>query len=105
MATILAEQEGDDGRTVRVEDDHGAQRYVVYVDGERAGFATYADAPGVRTVIHTEVDPRFEHHGVAGALARAALDDLKARAVRLVPRCPFFARFVASHPEYADLVT
>ena len=105
MATVLAEQVGDDGRTVRVEDDPGARRYSVFVDGERAGYATYDDAPGVRTVLHTEIDPRFEHHGLAGALARAALDDLKTRAVRLVPRCPFFERFVASHPEFADLVT
>jgi uncharacterized protein len=38
-------------------------------------------------------------------LARFALDDARARGLRVRPDCPFVARFIRAHPEYQDLVT
>ena len=35
---------------------------------------------------------------------RAALDDIRARGLVVVPLCPFVARYVERHPEYDDLV-
>ena len=33
-----------------------------------------------------------------------ALDDIRTRALRIVPVCPFIERFIQRHPEYDDLV-
>lgn len=54
--------------------------------------------------LHTEVPPELEGHGLAGELARAALDDARARHQSVVPQCPFVASFIKRHPEYEDLV-
>jgi len=94
-----------DESAVRVTDNGEAKRYEISVDGALAGFSTYRDQHGTRVVLHTEVFPEFEHRGLAGHLAQVLLDDIRARGMRIVPRCPFIARYIAEHPEYADLVT
>ena len=81
-------------------------RYEGHLDGELAGFAEYRLGDGVVTFTHTEVDDRFEGRGVGSALARFALDDVRADGSRrVVPLCPFIKRWIDRHPEYADLVS
>ena len=58
---------------------------------------------GKRVFTHTSVDPDYEGHGVGSALARAALDDVRAHGISIVARCPFIAGYIDRHPEYADL--
>jgi predicted GNAT family acetyltransferase len=91
--------------SVRVVDDPTRHRYEAFVDDELAGFVTYRTRPGVVVLVHTEVDPAFEGHGVGGSLAKAALDDVGSKGLKVDPRCPFIARYLERHPEYADLVT
>ena len=91
--------------SVRVVDNAGAGRYEISVDGVPAGFSTYRDSGDARVVVHTEVAPEFEGHGLAGELAKFVLDDIRRRGLRLVPRCPYIAGYVKNHPEYADLVS
>jgi predicted GNAT family acetyltransferase len=79
-------------------------RYEVTVDGELAGFSEYREAEGVRVFTHTEVFDAYEGKGVGSALARGALDDVRARGRRLVALCPFIGAYLESHGEYADLV-
>ncbi|MGY1641240.1 GNAT family N-acetyltransferase [Geodermatophilus sp. SYSU D00703] len=81
-----------------------ADRYEVR-DGDRVlGLAAYR-RHGDRVVFtHTEVDPDQEGSGVGSTLARGALDDVRARGLRAVPRCPFIRGWIARHPDYADLV-
>jgi uncharacterized protein len=88
----------------RVTDNADLHRYEIFLDDTLAGFATYRDRPGTRIVLHSEVSPEFEHHGLASELARAALDDIRSRGMHVVPRCPFFARYIAEHDDFADLV-
>ena len=54
--------------------------------------------------VHTEVLPAFEGKGVGSRLATWALDDVRARGLKLTPQCPFIAAFIKRHPAYADLV-
>jgi uncharacterized protein len=35
---------------------------------------------------------------------RGALDDVRTKGAKIVARCPFVARFVREHPDYADLL-
>jgi uncharacterized protein len=90
---------------VRVVDNAAGARYEIYLGDTLAGFSTYRDKPGKRIVLHTEISPEFEHHGLAGELARALLDDIRRRGLKVVPRCPYVARFISTHPDFADLVT
>jgi len=90
--------------SIRVADNQAEQRYDVFVDDEPAGFAAYRLEPGRIVFTHTEIDDAFEGQGVGSALAAAALDDARARGLRVVPQCPFIAGYIDRHPAYADLV-
>jgi len=90
--------------SVRVVDNPDKERYEAYVGDELAGFVTYRARPGAVVLVHTEVDDAFEGRGVGGRLAAGALDDLRARGVKVEPLCPFIARYIQRHPEFSDLV-
>ncbi|WP_432545814.1 GNAT family N-acetyltransferase [Kineococcus sp. SYSU DK004] len=89
--------------SVDVTHDPAAKRYEAYDDGTRVGFAAYALAGDLIVFTHTEVDPAYEGRGVGGSLARAGLDDARARGLEVMPLCPFIKGWIQRHPEYADL--
>ena len=91
------------GSTV-VADAPERSRFEISVDGALAGFALYKLAPGRITFVHTEIDDAYAGQGLGGQLARAALDDVRARGLAVQPHCPFIAGWIAKHPDYADLV-
>lgn len=83
-------------------DEH---RYEAHLDGELAGFAEYQLTDRLVIFTHTEVDSRFGGLGVGSALARFALDDVRATGTReVLPLCPFIKAWIGKHPAYADLV-
>lgn len=63
------------------------------------------DSDGSLVLVHTEVPPALEGRGVAGHLARAALEFAKGRGLHVVPICPFVAAYIRKHPEYKPLVS
>jgi predicted GNAT family acetyltransferase len=90
---------------VEVSDQLTANRYEARVDGSLAGFTEYELTYDSIVFTHTEVDAAFEGRGVAGELARQALDDVRRRRLHVVPLCPFIASWIRRHPAYADLVS
>jgi predicted GNAT family acetyltransferase len=89
--------------SVAVADAGERSRFEAHVDGALAGFAEYQRTDHLVAYTHTEVDPAFEGRGVGSALARAALDDARRRALPVLATCPFIARWMGRHPEYLDL--
>ncbi|TDD94069.1 GNAT family N-acetyltransferase [Actinomadura rubrisoli] len=87
-----------------ITDNAERARYEIKVDGALAGFADYESRPGRLVLTHTEVDDAFEGKGIGSALARGALDDIRAKDLRVVPRCPFIKKWIDKHPDYQDLV-
>jgi uncharacterized protein len=79
--------------------------YEAMLDGKVAGFVRFRERAGRVILIHTETDPAYEGRGIGSALARAALDDIRARGAKAVVECPFVTAYVARHPEYQNLVT
>ena len=88
---------------VSVRDNPNELRYELQVDGELAGEIRYRLEPGAVVLVHTDIDPRFEHHGLGSELVKGALDDLRARGLAIVVVCPFVAAYIRRHPEYEDL--
>lgn len=81
-----------------------ASRFEARLGDELAGFAQYQLTDDLYVFTHTEVDPAHEGEGVGGALARAALDHVRAEGTRKVlPICPFIEAWMRRHPDYADL--
>jgi predicted GNAT family acetyltransferase len=61
--------------------------------------------PGTLVLVHTEVPPALEGHGLASLLARTALEFARESHLRVVPRCPFVRSYLRKHPEFADLTS
>ena len=87
-----------------MQDNPGRERFEILLDGEVGGFADYRRRDGSVVVLHSEVDPAFRGRGLGGLLARGTLDAFRERGEKVVPSCPFFAQYVADHPEYEDIV-
>jgi predicted GNAT family acetyltransferase len=89
---------------IEVVDVPEARRYEARTGGEVAGIVAYRRRPDAVVLIHTEVDAAYEGRGVATALAKGVLDDIRAQGAVMVPQCPFIASYVRRHPEYRDLI-
>ncbi|MFB8749126.1 GNAT family N-acetyltransferase [Streptomyces parvulus] len=92
--------------SVEVSDVPEAKRYEARVGGEPrvAGVAEYIRTPELIAFVHTEVEADYEGAGVGSALVRTALDEARAANLRVLATCPFFAGWIARHPEYQDLL-
>ncbi len=90
--------------SLTVIDNKDEQRYEVHDDGEVA-VLTY-ERHGKRIFfVHTGVPPALEGRGIAGLLARTALENARAEALEVVPLCPYVAAYIRRHREYLPLVS
>jgi predicted GNAT family acetyltransferase len=87
-----------------VRDNPEAERYEIRDGDQVLGVAAYHRRGDTMVFTHTEVDPDQGRSGLGSTLVRAALDDVRARGLTVVPRCPFVRGWIERHPEYADLV-
>ena len=82
-----------------------ANRYEYVADDEPLAVVEYRVDGDVVVMFHTSTEPSQRGRGLAARVVQRALDDVRARGLRVEPRCWFVAEFIASHPEYRDLVT
>jgi predicted GNAT family acetyltransferase len=87
-----------------VSDNPERNRYEGRLDAQVIAFSEYELRDDVIVFLHTEVDPAYEGKGFGGTLASSALDDVRARGLRVVARCPYIAAYIRRHREYADLL-
>ncbi|MEV7279422.1 GNAT family N-acetyltransferase [Streptomyces sp. NPDC093111] len=78
-------------------------RYEILVDEQRAGLTAYRDRDDRRVFFHTEVDEAYAGQGLASILVENALNDVRASGLRIVPVCPYVAKFLKKHEEFADI--
>jgi predicted GNAT family acetyltransferase len=88
----------------RVTDNPQASRYELWLGTTCAGFIQYRAEPGTVLLVHTEVDPALAGQGLGERLVAGALEDLRARGLKLVPLCPFVRAYLRRHPDQTDLV-
>jgi hypothetical protein len=94
---------GKDDDALVVENNEKARQFQLRVEGHLA-LIRYVYSNGSIVFVHTEVPPALEGRGIAGKLARAALEYAREHKLSVVPRCPFVAAYIRKHPEYQSLV-
>ena len=62
------------------------------------------DADSVISLDHTETPVEARGRGIASRLVKGALDIVRARGLKVVPRCPFVRAYLAKHLEDSDLL-
>jgi predicted GNAT family acetyltransferase len=86
-----------------VSDNPALGRYELAVDGHIAA-TNYEIADGVITFDHTEVPPELAGKGVGSRLVQGALDQVRAKGLKVVARCEFVKGWIGKHPDYAGLL-
>ena len=84
-------------------DNTAEQRYEIHAEGHLA-ILTYERQGKRITFLHTGVPPALEGRGIAGMLARAALEATRADGLEVIPLCPYVAAYIRRHQEYLPLV-
>jgi predicted GNAT family acetyltransferase len=86
-----------------VSDNPAQHRFELEVEGHLAK-TFYRIEDGVITFIHTEVPPELGGKGVGSWLIQGALDQVRARRLKVIAECPFVKTYIEKHQEYADLL-
>jgi uncharacterized protein len=85
-----------------VRDNVAGQRFELDLEGGLA-FIAYRRSGDVLSLDHAEVPAALNGRGIGGRLVAGALDLIRSRGERMIPRCSFVAHFVERHPQYAEL--
>jgi predicted GNAT family acetyltransferase len=89
---------------IEIVDDIDSHRYVIRVDGRRAGLLQYRLHPELIELVHTEIYEEFEGRGLGSQLISFALQDARGRGLAVLPFCPFVNDYIQRHRQYVDLV-
>jgi hypothetical protein len=89
---------------IELRDNPAESRYEILVDGSVVGVCEYNRRDGRIDLLHTEIDDRFEGHGLASKLIRYALDDARSSGTPVMPYCKFVRAFIGKHEDYLELV-
>jgi len=87
-----------------ITDNREKHRFEADLGGGDIAIAEYAVEAGTITFTHTEVPQKHEGKGIGSALIRHALADARARGLKVIPVCPFFAAYMKKHAEAHDLL-
>ncbi len=88
---------------MEVTDNPGKHQFELIVDVHTA-LAAYRLKPGVITFTHTEVPKELGGRGIGSQLAKGALEQVRARGLKVVPLCPFIKAYIGKNAEYQDLL-
>jgi predicted GNAT family acetyltransferase len=84
----------------RVVDNPEELRYELWLGEELAGEIRYIrHDDGNVVLVHTEIEPRYEHQGLGNVLVQGALDDLRERGIEYRVVCPFVLAYLRRHPQ------
>jgi predicted GNAT family acetyltransferase len=102
-STNLATSDTDE---IEVLDNPAESRYEARRGEDVLGVVDYRlDPDGGIVLVHTGVMPEAKGMGVGTRLAKGALDDIRAKDVKLTIECPFIAAYIRRHRgDYADLI-
>jgi uncharacterized protein len=89
---------------IQIRHDATHETFEAFVDGRRAGEASYRLAGAVMVMHHTGVDPALQGQGIAAALVQAALAHARAEGLTVRPLCSYVATYLRRHPEERDLL-
>ncbi len=91
---------------LHVRDAPERQRYEATLgdDQKLAAVLAYRRGDEWIALVHTEVREGFEGQGIGSRLVKAVLADLRARAIPVIPKCPFVIAWLQRHPDEHDVL-
>jgi predicted GNAT family acetyltransferase len=71
--------------------------------GKDKAILIYMIKVGLFIMLHTEVPPSFEGRGIAGKMAKAALEYARSEGYKVRSYCSYTTRYLDRHPEYKEM--
>lgn len=93
-----------DTSTPEIRDNIERHRFEIDLGDGSYAFAEYNLIPGKIMFTHTEVPKAHDGKGLGSALIRFGLAEARARGLKVIPICPFFAAYMERHEEVQDLL-
>ncbi len=81
---------------LKIENNLDATRFEVLVNGKLAQL-DYRVEQDTIFLLYVEVPAAEEGQGIAGSLAKTALEFARERGLKVVPQCPFIAAYMRKH--------
>ena len=78
-------------------------QFEIDLEGEKA-FLEYRWLKDDLALMHTLVPENFEGKGIAGLLAKTALEYAKDKAKKVIVYCPYVKSFIKRNPEYEAFI-
>ncbi|GIK65545.1 MAG: N-acetyltransferase [Chloroflexota bacterium] len=91
-----------DFENLEVVNNEQAKRFEVKL-GDDVAKVEYQLTGNIITFTHTEVPPAYEGRGIAGKMAKVALEYAKDHNLRVLPLCPYIKAYILRHPEYKSI--
>jgi predicted GNAT family acetyltransferase len=79
-------------------------RFEILLEDGSYAFLTYHFHKGHMAILHTEVPPKYNGQGIAGKLAKEALEYARRNQLKVKVYCPFVKSWMVKHAEYNDLL-
>jgi uncharacterized protein len=89
---------------IDVRQNEAQHRFEIDLGGGELAIAEYRLVNDRIVFTHTLVPPAHEGRGYGTALIEAGLAYAREQGLKVVPRCRFFAAYIAGHPEQQDLL-
>jgi predicted GNAT family acetyltransferase len=89
--------------TEDVRDNPEEGRFELEVE-KQTSFVYYEIRGGTIAFTHTDVPLVMSGKGIGSRLIKGALDQARARGLKVIAECPFVAAYIERHKEYADLL-
>ncbi|MFA7320609.1 MAG: GNAT family N-acetyltransferase [Dokdonella sp.] len=89
--------------SIEIVHEPAATRFVAVVEGQEC-VVEYQLSGNTMTITHTGVPASLGGRGIAGQLARFALDEARAKGWKVVPACSYVQAWIDKHPDYQDLL-
>jgi len=90
--------------SITIHHDENRKGFFAGVNGSEAEI-TYREKPnGTLVYNHTYVPDEFRGQGIAGKLARYALNWARENGKKVRASCPYIVAYLKHHPEYEDIL-
>lgn len=98
--------DGEDQTATEELVDHTEEgRFELYRGDDLCGWLYYTRLkPNRYALQHTEVEASHQHQGVASAMVRRVLDEIRSRGGTVTAICPFVVDYLTRTTAYADLI-
>lgn len=80
-------------------------RFELETDGKLSVVNYEKEDETTLALIHTEVDPSLEGHGIGSKLVEGVLQYIEQNELKIVPLCPFVTAYLKRHPEWNRVVS